>query len=346
MTKHLPSLLFLLLTLSLLSLSSCSQPSAPTEYTHAIPANAQDLMALDLPALLKKAELNRETGLLKHLARPQEAGIATEAPAYLFKTPSMHNSTVAVLKLDNLGRWELLTQLLAGSGVCSTPQKADGYCTTEMKDAHVGVAYNNGTLLVATECDTETWKKLQPAVDALMKQPREKSILTSPHFPALQKQKGDIRFLTTPDALSLDLRSVLKWPMNTTLSGSLQFENGRAYATLQRADFEGETNESSQPFHPQNDRELQAAVMQMSRGDSYNLLFEHEELLTLTNLRALLEISPNDPKVQKLHRFIEKVESLNVRGDGNKCSATLVLHDKTRNALSQLNEFASLLVGF
>ena len=64
------------------------------------------------------------------------------------------------------------------------------------------------------------------------------------------QQKGDIRLLATPDALPMDVRGVTELAACTQLLGYVLFENGRIYATLQSADFKGDTKEDNQPFHP------------------------------------------------------------------------------------------------
>ena len=69
----------------------------------------------------------------------------------------------------------------------------------------------------------------------------------------------------------MDVRGVLTWPHGTQLLGYVLFENGRIYATLQNADFKGNTKESNQPFHPQNSRELQQAMLNMMHGRAFNI---------------------------------------------------------------------------
>ena len=161
----------------------------------------------------------------------------------------------------------------------------------------------------------------------------------------MMQQKGDIRLLATPDALPMDVRGVLNWPHGTQLLGYVLFENGRIYATLQSADFTGETQESNQPFHPQNSRELQQAMMSMIHGRAFNISLTSDELLTLSNLRVLMEYASDEPEINILYMLIMKIEELNLRGDKNRTNFTVVLNEKNENALKQLIDFAKLFAG-
>ena len=142
----------------------------------------------------------------------------------------------------------------------------------------------------------------------------------------------------------MDVRGVLTWPHGTQLLGYVLFENGRIYATLQNADFKGNTKESNQPFHPQNSRELQQAMLNMMHGRAFNISLTSNELLTLSNLRVLMEYAPNEPEVNILYQLIMKIEELNLRE--TRTGPTLRRSErKNENALKQLTDFAKLFIG-
>ena len=64
-----------------LCLSSCSKTEKKTEYTHAIPANATEVAALDLTSIVDKAGLNNsytQVTLQKLLGLLLEGGNATQ----------------------------------------------------------------------------------------------------------------------------------------------------------------------------------------------------------------------------------------------------------------------------
>ena len=338
--------------LTVLCLSSCSETGQKTEYTHVIPANATEVAALDLKSIVDKAGLNtsdsRATlqkflGLLLEggsanlkqeaetlLKDPAESGIDWNAPLYVFEAPTLHNTAIT-LKIADLKKFEAMLRLLVQEQLCTAPVEAGGYRSVEIKDAGVLLAYNDGTLLGVYGGSTEQLKKLQPAITALMQQPADKSIRTGKYFTPMMQQKGDIRLLATPDALPMDVRGVLTWPHGTQLMGYDLFENGRIYATLQSADFKGNTKEQ--------------AMLNMMHGRAFNISLTSNELLTLSNLRVLMEYAPNEPEVNILYQLIMKIEELNLRGDKNRTNFTVVLNEKNENALKQLTDYAKLFIG-
>ncbi|AVM52482.1 uncharacterized protein DUF4836 [Bacteroides zoogleoformans] len=364
MKKNLLFRLLPLLTLVFI-LCACSK-TEKTEYTHAIPANATEVAAIDMKAIVEKAGLNTPANremwqklfsllldgsnpaLFKQLEaiaeHPEEMGIDWNAPIFAFKAVSLH-SMVATIKVDDLKKLEVLIKTLAEKNFCNAPVKADGYYTTNIGEAGIQLAFNDGTLLVVYGGSAARLKKLSAAVTALMKQPADKSIHANPFFAPMMKQKGDIRLLATPDTLPFDIRGVLNWPQGTQLYGYLLFENGRIYACLQRAGFNGETRESNQPFHPRNTRELQLAMAQMMQGVPFNIELTKEELLTVTNLRALMVFAADEPEVQTLYQLINKIDVLNARGDSNRTTFTVVLQDKKNNSLKQLADFGKQFIG-
>ncbi|MBQ8501477.1 MAG: DUF4836 family protein [Bacteroides sp.] len=352
MRKYSTPYILLLLSFFII-ITSCSEKEEKTEYTHAIPHNATEVIAFNPQSLATKAGLTPHSQqefkeiqtLLNLLSRPEESGIDAESNAYLFKSPTLYYTAIA-FKVTNLQKLHQQIEALAKEGICSIPQKTAGYRNAEIKDYGIGLAYNDGTLIAVYAGSSSEWQKLQSAIGLLMKQGSENSIHTNSHFASMLKQKGDIRLLTTPDSLPFDIRGVLNWPIGTQLMGYLHFENGRIYGNIKQADFEGETYESNQPFHPQDSHELQQAMNTMMRGYPYNIGFTPEELLTLTNLRALMQFTPDDPEVQSLYRLIQKIENMNVRGDKNCCNLTVVLQEKNTNALKQLIEFAKQFIDF
>ncbi len=349
----------------LLILSSCSKTDK-TEYTHVIPAGATEVASIDMQPLVEKAGLNASDnqeerqklfGLLldgahpnlfkqleNMLQHPEETGIDWSAPVYVFKAPSLHG-TAATFKVNDLKKWESLLHTLTAEQLCTAPIKTDGYYISDIKEAGIRLAFNDGTLLAIHGRSIAQLKKLTPAITTLMTQSADKSIHANPFFASMMQQKGDIRLLATPDTLPFDLRGVLNWPQGTQLHGYVLFEKGRIYAGLQRADFDGETGESNQPFHPQNTRELQLAMAQMMKGVPFNIELTSEELLTVTNLRALMAFASDEPEVQTLYGLINKIDRLNVRGNSNRTTFTVILQDKNSNALQQLTEFAKQFIG-
>ncbi|MEG1564807.1 MAG: DUF4836 family protein, partial [Bacteroides sp.] len=344
---------------------ACSGPEK-TEYTHAIPANVTEVAALNCQALAQKAGLGdagNEAAKQKLMAAlmdgttpalakqlevilkdPAETGIDWSAPVYIFRAPSLHD-VAQVAKVNDLSKLETLLGLLAEEKVCSAPEKADGYQTVQILNAGYQFAFNDGTLLI-TAGSPEQMKKLKPAITALMKQPADQSINVHKDYKQMMQQKGDIRFLASPSALPSEVRGVLTWPQGEQLLGNIQFEKGSIQATLQRAGFNGKTAESDQPTHPKSLAELQQTMLRIMHGTPFNLELTREELMTLSNLRILLEYAPDEPQVQALYQAILLIKTLTARGDNNRTVLTLHLEDNQRNALKQAVDFAKKLVGF
>lgn len=346
--------------------SACSQEVKKTEYTHTIPADATEVSAINLNALAEKAGFKEgaNSNLIQELTNlflksssptlsqeieklithTKESGIDWNAPVYVFKSPTL-NTTACVIKVVDLVKLEALIQMLAKENICTLPEKRDQYQSCEIKNANISLAYNDGTILMVYGTTHDQLTKLTPAITRLMGQSADKSIHSVPHFKQMMEQTGDIRVLATPDALPIDIRGVLNWPHGTRLTGYLLFENGRIYAMLQRAGFQGKTQESNQPFHPRNSHELQQAMMSMMHGQPFNIELSSDELLTLTNLRVLMEFSPNDSTIRSLYQLIQMVEVLNLRGDNNRTTFTVVLSEKNQNALKTLVDFAKQFIG-
>ncbi len=354
------------LAAAMMLVGACTQQEAvKTEYTHVIPANTTQVAAIYLTDLAQKAGLGSAENLALEqqlftllmegsssdfsqklrniLENPSEAGIDWNAPAYLFNVSSLHGSALT-FKISDLQKFEELIKLLSQERLSSEPIQAEGYTAVEIEDVGLLLAYNDGTLLVVYGDGTASLQKLRPALTDLMKQSADKSIHSNPYFALMMQQKGDIRILATPDAIPLDLKSILNWPVGTQLLGYTLFENGRIYATLQRADFQGKTAESNQPFHPKNSSELQQSVAAIRSGVPFNIMLTNEELLTLSNVGLLMQLVPS-PEIEALYQAIMQVETLNLRGDGNQTNFTLVLKDSRRNALKQILDFATSFWG-
>lgn len=350
----------------ILLLASCSKELTRSEYTHVIPADATEIASLALSDLAQKAGLDRpeQAGLRaqvlalltdqasasltaqieKLMEQPEEAGLDFQSPAYVFHAPKLH-TVAATLKVSDLKKWEALVELLVKEKLLTSPIDRKGYRTTDIASGNLRLAYNDGTLLVLWGNSRAELDKRQAAIDALMNQSAEKSAVGQKNFTQMKDEKGDIRLLMTPDALPFNLRGILSWPQGTQLVGYLQFENGRLYAQVRQADFTGETHESNQPFHPKSYAELQAAMSAMMRGASYNVELTTEELLTLTNLRALMQFSPDEPEIQSLYNLIQQIETINLRGDSRCTRFTLVLANKRVNSLQQALELAQGMLG-
>ena len=83
----------------------------------------------------------------------------------------------------------------------------------------------------------------------------------------------------------------------------------------------------------------------MMHGRPFNISLTSDELLTLSNLRVLMEYASDEPEIKNLYQMIMKIEELNLRGDKNRTNFTIVLNEKKENALKLLVDFAKLFAG-
>ena len=360
------NLSFRLLAMSaiMLLISACSS-SDKTEYTNAIPANATEVASINLQALVQKSGLNdadNQAAKQKLLAAimdgttpaigkqlesivkdPSETGIDWSAPVYVFHAPSLHGVAMAI-KVADLKKLKSLLGTLEKENLCTSPQKNGNYQTVDVKEGNIQLAFNDGTLLVIGG-NTEQLKKLSPAITELMKQSADKSIHSNKYFEQLTTQKGDINFLASPTSLPSEVRGIMTWPQGAQLLGNVQFENGSIKVTLQQAGFEGKTTESDQPSHPKSLMELQQTMLTIMKGTPFNIELTSDELMTITNLRVLMEYAPDEPQVQMLSQVINQIETIAARGDNNRTTLIVNLKDKNNNALKQIIDFAKQFAG-
>lgn len=356
--KYLKTLM--LFCIACMLFASCHQEVTKSNYTDVIPANATEVMAINLDTLLMKADAHNEGNkdakdkiaallfekqseklgqkLSTLLGNHLETGIDWKAPIYLFEAPSMHTKA-ATLKINNFTTFNLLMKLLSQQGYCTEPGEMEGHYRTEIKEANLQLAYNDGTLLAVYHEDASELQKLSPAISGLMKQTADKSIQTTDHWKQLTHLKADVRLLATPDAMPIEIRGMFRLPQGTQLVGGMLFEQGKLVALLKRSDFNGDVYISATPYCPQNNRELQAALNSIMRGRPFHMEFGNKELMTLSNLHVLMEFSPNDPEILKSYQLIQKIEKLTLQGDNNLCVLTIDLNDKRENALKQLIGF-------
>lgn len=346
-------------------LTACSKEVAKSNYTDVIPKNATEVLILDLNALINKAELKANeqqqakellwgmllqngSGIVKQkissiLDNPATSGIDASAPIYLFEAPTLH--TIALtLKVNNYMLLDEFIHTLSNEEYCSTPTESGNHMRSTINGVGLELAYNDGTLLMVYHVSSSELQKLSPAINQLMAQPNENSIVHTEHFKQVEQIKGDIKVLATPDSMPIELRGVLSLPQGTQLVGATMFEQGKLVALLKRADFNGEVYINANPFRPKSNGELQAALSAMMRGKPFHLELTSNELLTVSNLRVLMEYSPNDLATRQLYELINKIDLLTLQGDNKLCVLTLDLANKQENALKQLIIFAQTLV--
>ena len=215
------------------------------------------------------ANLKQEAETL--LKDPAESGIDWNAPLYVFEAPTLHNTAIT-LKIADLKKFEAMLRLLAQEQLCTAPVEAGGYRSVEIKDAGVLLGlqrrHSAGSLRrqYGTVAEAATRHHRPHATTCRQKHPHRQilhpdDVAKRRHTPA-----GNSRCPPHGRSRCTDLAA-----RHATVGVMSCLKNGRIYATLQNADFKGNTKESNQPFHPQNSRELQQAMLNMMHGRAINI---------------------------------------------------------------------------
>lgn len=354
----------LFVLIALLGLLGSCKPDAPTEYSYVVPANASELAAIELQALVEKAGLNSEKGqntlqqiialllegkpeALAEATRlqkePEATGIDWKRPALLFQAPGLH-ATAMSLCINDLKQWESLVESMVKAQVFTSPEKGDQCRRTMMAGTGLGLYYNKGTLLMLFTENPTRLAQMHSKADELLRQEAGQSIHANTYYDRMMKQTGDIRLMATPESLPFDLQAIVKYPAGTPLLGYILFQEGGIDAEVRRAGFEGNSQENTYPFRPTNSMELQGALLAIMHGKPFHIELGRNELLTISNIGVMMEYDPDEPQLATLYSLINQVESLTLRGDSNCTRFTLLLNDKSQNALQQLVDFAQQLL--
>ena len=238
------------LTVLIVFLTACSKTS---EYTNVIPADASVVASINLKFLASKAGLNdkeNETAkqkvletlksgmnaatfqqLEKVMKNPSESGIDIESPFYVFSSSSFPYPTV-VGKVSNEDNLHASLDMMAKEQICQPISEADGYSFTTMTGSLL--AFNSSTVLVVNVSGTTQTEKAKEAITNLLKQTADNSIVKSGAFQKMEKQKSDINFLASMEAIPATYRNQISMGLPTevktediTLVGGLNFEKGK-----------------------------------------------------------------------------------------------------------------------
>lgn len=231
-------------------LAACSKTS---EYTNVIPADASAVASINLKSLASKAGLDDKENeaakqkvlealksgmnaatfqqLEKVMKNPGESGIDVESPFYVFSSSSFPYPTV-VGKVNNEDNLHASLDVMAKEQICQPISEADGYSFTTMNGGLL--AFNNSTVLIVNVSGTTQTEKAKEAITNLLKQTADNSIVKSGAFQKMEKQKSDINFLASMEAIPATYRNQISMGLPTevkaediTLVGGLNFEKGK-----------------------------------------------------------------------------------------------------------------------
>ena len=226
-------------------LAACSKTS---EYTNVIPADASVVASINLKSLASKAGLDDKENeaakqkvlealksgmnaatfqqLEKVMKNPGESGIDVESPFYVFSSSSFPYPTV-VGKVNNEDNLHASLDVMAKEQICQPISEADGYSFTTMNGGLL--AFNNSTVLIVNVSGTTQTEKAKEAITNLLKQTADNSIVKSGAFQKMEKQKSDINFLASMEAIPATYRNQITEVKaeDITLVGGLNFEKGK-----------------------------------------------------------------------------------------------------------------------
>lgn len=231
-------------------LAACSKTS---EYTHVIPADASVVASIHLKSLADKAGLGDKENeaskekvlealksgmnaatfqqLEKVMNNPSKSGVDVTSPFYVFSSSSFPYPTV-VAKVSNEDDLHASLDVMANEGICQPVSEADGFSYTTMNGSLL--AFNSSTAMIVTVEGTSRTEKAKEAITNLLKQSADNSIAKSGAFQRMEKQKGDINFFASMEAIPAMYRSQVSMglpaevkPEDIAFVGGLSFEKGK-----------------------------------------------------------------------------------------------------------------------
>ena len=236
--------------LALVLAASCSHPG---DYTNAIPAEATEVVSIDLQSLALKAGVDdpQNAEALQKLSQtlasgvsadaqkavetffdnPSEAGIDFGKPVYIFHS-SETNRQGFIAAVDDTDKLKNLLKATQSETQMADVAEKDGYnyCYND----RAFVAFNATTLLVLPTTDTPDIAQLHQEVAALLGQKAEQSVHSQQAFRQMQETQGDVRMMMTastflqfyPDPMLKSMMDSLHM-QNIQYIGGLSFEPGR-----------------------------------------------------------------------------------------------------------------------
>lgn len=239
------------LAVLIMFVSSCSQKS---EYTNAIPANATQLVSINLRSLADKAGINDKENkeALKKLTDamksgmnaatfqqlesvmkdPSKSGIDVTAPVYLFSSPTFDYTTV-VAKVSSEDDLKNFLEVAQKEQISSAITNGDGYSYTTIEGQAL-LAFNANTFLVVNSNNLANLDKIKEGIATLLKQTEANSIISNPAFKKMQKMKGDVNMFLSPSSLLGAYTKQMSYGLSKNINlkdlimlGSLSFEKGK-----------------------------------------------------------------------------------------------------------------------
>lgn len=242
---------FSVLAVLIMFVSSCSQKA---EYTNVIPADATQLVSINLKSLADKAGINDKENkeALKKLTDamksgmnaatfqqlesvmkdPSKSGVDVTAPIYLFSSPTFDYATV-VAKVSSEDDLKAFLEVAQKEQISSAITSGDGYSYVTVEGQAV-LAFNANTFMVVNSNNPANLDKVKEGIATLLKQTEANSIISNPAFKKMQKMKGDVNMFLSPSSLLGAYTNQMNYGLSKDIDlkdlimlGSLSFEKGK-----------------------------------------------------------------------------------------------------------------------
>lgn len=223
--------------LALVLAASCSHPG---DYTNAIPAEATEVVSIDLQSLALKAGVDdpQNAEALQKLSQtlasgvsadaqkavetffdnPSEAGIDFGKPVYIFHS-SETNRQGFIAAVDDTDKLKKLLKATQSETQMADVAEKDGYSFSYNDRSFL--AFNATTLLVLPSTDTPDIAKMHQNASTLLGQSEEQSVSSQTAFQQMLESKGDIRMMMTTSSLF----KLYQDPMLMAMADSMNLQN-------------------------------------------------------------------------------------------------------------------------
>lgn len=315
------SLHLMALAMLLMLASACTKKAA--EYTNAIPADATEVVAVNLKSLAAKAGINDKdnkesmaklTDAMKSgmsaatfqqmeiiMKDPTKSGVDVTAPVYVFSAPAFDYTTVVAKVASEADLRSFLE--VAQKELLSTPlSEGEGYSFASINKQTL-LAFNATTLLTVNYKKAAQLEQVKAGIAQLLGQTEEKSINSSAAFKRLQKMDGDINLFVSPTSLPGIYAKQLNFGVTKEMNldelrilGSLSFEKGKIEMRMENftedEKLKALTESQLKSTRPLENTYLKylpkSTVALLSVGvngeEFYNTLLENEELCKMLSL--------------------------------------------------------------
>jgi hypothetical protein len=205
------------MVLAAVAIAACTTQPKMEEYANVIPSDATMLIGMNCQQLGNKSGITADDPLMQRITDsmkegidaatvkdlevilndPTKSGLDVAAPMYVYTQENATQTLVNfVAKVQNEQALQKLLETLSKEGICTAPQKADGFSFATIQQDAV-IAYNGSTMLIRTV--DGNMEQVKQEITAQLKQTAEQSIVSTEGFKKLRAMEGDVECLVVYD---------------------------------------------------------------------------------------------------------------------------------------------------